>query len=65
MDHPPMHGSEVWFRSMAPTYGYIIDHTWELRCIVAEVRSNGHRRGCFKVAAAPTNWYFYSIPLRK
>ena len=39
--------SDVWFRRMAPTYGYIIDHTWELRCIDAEVRFDGRQRGCF------------------
>ena len=32
---------------MVPTYGYIIDHTSELQCMVAKVRSDGHPRGCF------------------
>ena len=32
---------------MVVKYGYIIDHTSELQCMVADVRSDGHLRGCF------------------
>ena len=36
-----------WLRWMVPTYGYIIDHTSELRCMVAEVCSGEWQRSCF------------------
>ena len=47
---------------MAPMYSYIIDHTSELRWMVAEVAPMVADVGVFQVANVPTNWYVYSIP---